>query len=145
MAGHHHLIPIPPQPLRQLHADAVTLIGCHLARLEALIGVEREDRTPIPEVLPHSHHSLVRVSYAVDGADKVNLFIRKPLGFLSVCRVVNSLGQVVPLGLFGISGVIKDTLDGVLDGPNLCSCHGQTASLSQLYGSLSPHSASKSR
>ena len=118
MGSDQHLETLAPDLAGQCHANFVALLWGDLTFAEALVGVERHHAVCFTKALLHSPHIFPRmVCPAMDASDELGALVQLGLGII-FC-IVQRLGKSIVLGLVRVSRIIKDTLQTVLDCPNL--------------------------
>ena len=118
MGSDQHLETLAPDLAGQCHANFVALLRSNLPFAEALVGVERHHAVCFTKALLHSPHIFPRmVCPAMDASDELGALVQLGLGII-FC-IVQRLGKSIVLGLVRVGGIIKDTLQTVLDCPDL--------------------------
>ena len=109
---------LAPDLAGQCHADLMALLRCDLPLAEALVGVERHHAVCFTKAFLYSPHIFPRmVCPAMDAGDELGALVQLGLGVI-FC-IVQRLGKGIVFGLVRVSRLVKDTLQAVLDRPNL--------------------------
>ena len=94
------------------------LFRSDLTFAEALVGVERHHAVCFTKAFLYGSHILPRmVCPAMDAGDKLGALVQLCLGI--ILRIVESLSKGIVFGFVRVGRVVKDTLQAVLDRPNL--------------------------
>ena len=118
VCSNQHLKTPAPDFAGQRHADLMALLRGDFPLAEALVGVERHHAVCFTKAFLYSPHIFPRmVCPAMDAGDKLGALVQLGLGI--VLCIVQRLGKGIVLGFVRVGRVIKDTLQAVLDRPNL--------------------------
>ena len=135
VGGHKYLIPISPQPLRQLDPDLMGKLRGSLSGGEGLVAVVGNDTILFPvKLLDLLHLHFCGTGIAVDtGNETLNNFLTVPhlglAGLALLDGIVNDIGQVAVTGGNGggflrVFHIVQNLPNAAMDTPDGCNGHG---------------------